>query len=330
MTNNFYIHIGAHKAASTTLQVNLSRYKDELLKKNNITYIGPAEISPSPIGEHFRKLSKGKLKNNFEFNESIKQCRAYLQEEFDCHENILLSWEGFLGHSSLNIYGGIYTHSQDVALSLELIFQKKLKSILLIIRQQHDFIESCYLQQVKECKSISFNEFTDNINTKKISWLKITESFPYQATKVIPFEIIHEIGSKRFIDLCVSHLTDIDINFEGTILNGHLNPSFSELGVKLSLETLPLLPPEKRRDFNKILFSQFSNINYPRASFFTKMTKNLIKSACEEDNIKTLKKYNTHLFLKGIGLEKELNETIKKHYSTILFHELSHSNKSES
>lgn len=314
MTQKIFIHIGAHKSASTTLQVNLEGYKNELLKNHNILYIGPAEISISPIGEHFRNLSKGKLSDKAQFNESINRCVSHYKKELSHHEKILLSWEGFLGHSSLNLYGGIYTHSKKVSESLNAIFDNKISSILLIIRNQNDFIESCYLQQIKECKTLSFHDFTNNINIKKISWFNVVNSFHQSKTKVVPFELINEVGTKRFIELCLSHLIQNKVTFDTPITNNHYNPSFSDLGVKLSHELLPLIPPEKRKTFNKILFNQFSNIDYPKASLFSEMTKNLIKSVCKEDNRLIFHTYKVDTFLQEENLVKELKAITQKYY----------------
>jgi len=292
-----FIHIGAHKSASTTIQVNLSANSSILLEDYGVEYIGPSLIQSSDIGRHFKDLACGNLVDNDSYAKSLeaaKECFIDTANEI-LSDNILISWEGFLGHSGLDKYQGIYPHSNKVSESIEYIFGEFNPRILLIIRRQDDFIESCYLQQIKECRSLSFSEFVDKIDINCLSWLDVYNSFNKyfeNSITVFPFELIREIGTSNYIQHCMSNLLGFDLKVDNFVIHECLNPSFSEYGVNMSLELLPKINESTRAELNKILFRQLSSNKYGKAKYFNQFERKLIKDKCFQSNYDIFTKLN--------------------------------------
>ncbi len=289
---NIYMHIGSHKSASKTLQRNLRMNLEVLRRDFNCYRIDDPIINKSDVGIHFRRLSRSMLYDSPSYNESLKRAK----DAFDDlivnveAEHILISWEGFLGHSALDRYGGIYTHSRFVADSLKIICSGYNARLLIVVRRQDDFIESCYLQQIKENRSLGFAEFTQMIDIGKISWVNVVRPFVEcfgDDFSVCPFEYIKEGGSLGFIEYCLSSLLNRSFKAVGFSIIEQANASFSKTGVDISRELLPKLPRKRRAELNKILFQEFSSIRYGKAKYFGGFERQLIKSHCFNSN-KTL------------------------------------------
>ena len=222
-------------------------------------------------------------------------------------ENILISWEGFLGHSGLDRYGGIYTHSRFVADSLKILCSAYTARLLIVARRQDDFIESCYLQQIKESRSLGFAEFTEMIDIGNISWEKVITQFVEcfgDNFSVCPFEYIKEAESAGFIEYCLSSLFGRSFKADGFSIIEKANVSFSKAGVDISRELLPQLPQERRAELNKILFQEFSSIRHGKAKYFGKFERQLIKSNCFDSN-KTL--FDKHIVREVSGRFFDMN-----------------------
>ena len=293
-----HLHIGAHKSASTTIQRNLINNIEKLNEEFELNFIGGTELSSRPIGQHFRKISKGYFTSDKydEYLSSIEAAKSSIIELLESikEANIIISWEGFLGHSALDKYEGIYTYSKQISESLKSIFVGYEPEITIVVRRQDDFIESCYLQQIKENRSLSFDEFISAINIKNISWLKIVNDFEGNFkgdVNVIPFESIKYLGTKSFLELFLSMVKGEHIKINDYTLVEKANPSFSALGVEVSRNLLPKLSKNRRGELNKILFSELSSVKYAKASFVNEFYRKLIVNKCSKENEVLFDKY---------------------------------------
>jgi len=284
-----FLHIGAHKSASTTIQVNLQVNSSLLSDRYGVEYIGPSIIQASSIGEHFKQLSNNTFIDEGSYKKSLLAAKNCLNEFVNGSllSNILISWEGFLGHSALDKYQGIYTHSDKVSESIKYIFGEFQPRILLVVRRQDDFIESCYLQQIKETRSLDFSEFVDKIDVNSLSWLDVYNSFNRcfkNSVTIFPFEIIREIGASSFIQYCMSTLLEFDLNTSEFEIHENFNASFSKYGVDISRELLPKVDKRVRPELNKILFRQLSSNKFGKAKYFNQFERRLIKAKCFQSN----------------------------------------------
>lgn len=300
-----YIHLGAHKSASTTLQRNLRINSKALYREYGLDYYGSQEIHTSDLGNHFKRLSKSRLEEKDEYDNSILNAKNELKRLIKSSSggDILMSWEGFLGHSALDLYGGIYTHSDMVADSIKKIFSDYDIRLLLVVRRQDSFIESCYLQQIKETRSLGFQEFTGEIDIKFISWLKVFNSFSSlfpNSVCICPFEYIRSVGAKGFLEYCLSSLLNFNFDASRFEILEQANASFSKEGVEISRDLLPEVSKKHRSELNRILFSEFSSRTGTKAKFFGEFEKKLIVRNESVDNARLFDDF----FVKEINGQK--------------------------
>ncbi|MGQ7298495.1 hypothetical protein [Marinobacter nauticus] len=297
MSKKIYVHIGAHKSASTTIQQNLAFNKDKL-KDSGVAYISPSEIAKSALGRHFRSISIGELDQEDSYLRSLSAARESMIKLLSQHQepNVVFSWEGFLGHSGLDLYNGFYTKIDVVSKSIKYIFGDYFFRILLVVRRQDDFIESCYLQQIKEQRSIDFVSFVDEIKPSKISWLYIAEILSNSVGRdnfsVIPFEAIKTLGTKKFIEKCLNLLLGGGNVGSDFICKESSNHSISAEGVDIALKALPLIAdPSEKKSFIRFVFSTFSSSKYGRARYFDSFNKRLMLKYCRDDNVTLFNRY---------------------------------------
>ena len=291
-----YLHIGAHKAASTTIQKNLIENRELLLERDGVRFLSRHDLSNSSFIEHFKNLSRRKGLQESEYRKSLEVARSSIVEtvnEFN-EEEIFISWEGIFGHSALDIYEGIYTHVERVAESLVYIADKIDIKVLLIVRRQDEFIESCYLQQVKERRTITFDEFTDKININNISWYEITkvlDKYLGEKIKIVPFEYIKDVGTRSFIEFVLFVLTGREILLDGFSITEKSNPSYSQYGVEMALELLPKLNKESQVKVGKMLFNELGNDKFKKARFFSNFNRSILLEFVQKDNTSLLDEY---------------------------------------
>jgi hypothetical protein len=293
-----YLHIGAHKCASTTLQINLGRNSETLREKYGLSYISPSNIALRPVGKHFMGIAAAHAGSHFDYDRSLNDARSDLlrMSSETAEGDLLLSWEGFCGHSSLDMYKGIYTHRDLICRSLTELLPDFDVRLLLIVRRQDEFVESCYLQQIKEQRALTFEDFTNPIDPNSISWLQLadvlSQAFGRERVTVIPFEMIRFSEGSSFFRTCLSSLTSrIYDDYEFDLID-QANPSISSVGVELALKMFPLMPEsERRKNAAKYLFTEFSSSKYGRSILFHDFTRRVLLEHCKSENEQLFAKY---------------------------------------
>jgi hypothetical protein len=291
------IHFGAHKAASTVIQQSFAKARDPLARDAGVRFAFAPDIHEGPFYRFFYErryldLPPGPLPQDV-----LKELRGDLGaicEGTAKEETLFLSAEGLLGHCSLDKYGGIYPHAPRMLQALREVTRDYDTSVVLIVRRQDDFIESCYLQQIKEGRTVTFHDFlhTQAIDRAKLSWRVIADTaaglFEPSKTLVLPFEEIRK-GPDRLFDPLAIFLTGAPLPIlaeESTRVAS--NPAISGLGVEVALATYPLLrdrlPEAAFRDWRLNLFHRFSSRHYPRAVLLTPAQRAEILATCAGDN----------------------------------------------
>jgi len=313
VAKRIYFHIGAHKSASTTLQVNMNKNRGYFEEEHGLSFLSNQDITGSEFCRHFKRISsKGVSLNQDEYEKSIEKARISLDGivERASGDDVFISWEGILGHSALDVYGGIYTHSDLVAESLRLISKNYPTKILMVVRKQDSFIESCYLQQIKEGRSISFNEFVDQIDVGNISWKPVVDNFSLLFDNnffVVPFEIIKELGTASFLEKVLSYVLGKNLSLDGVQITSQTNASMSNYGVDIAREVFPHLCKKNRDLVRKILFKDFSSAKFGKATFLNKFTRRLVNEKTTKDNLWLFDNYlkRFYLFVGLSGKERE-------------------------
>lgn len=299
MKKKLFLHIGAHKSASTTLQGSFFKNSSLLSGTHEIDYLGPERISKSPLGDYFRLLSQGRLTDDTKRRNSLDEAtdfaRALISES--TANQTLISWEGFLGHSALDHYQGLYTHYREVIDSIKSVFSEYDVNILLVLRRQDQFIESCYLQQIKERRLVDFDAFFNSIDQRRLSWLPIVEglasAFGRDRVVAMPFEMILAVGARQFVGLCLAELTKQP--FDGYLfdeVDAHANPSISGVGLELLKRMFELIEDlDRRRRCVRFVFSEFSSAEFGKPLLLREEERAEILRLCLAENRLIFERY---------------------------------------
>lgn len=297
MAKKVYLHIGAHKSASTTIQVNARASKSFLKNEYGVSTLLAEDISRTKFAEHFQCITgRGRVLGPEEYYESIQSAKLCMAEMIESctTEDVFISWEGVLGHCSLDLYGGIYTHSKLVAESLGAIFQAYPTKVIMLIRKQDTFIESCYLQQIKAGRFLSFDEFTNGIDVARMSWVDIANDLAEifgESLLIAPFEVIKELGTSIFVESTLSYLTGKTVTLDRTKITDRANESMSSYGVEIARELFPHLSDANRNALRKIIFTEFGGSRFGRAVYFNSFSRRLIAEATRVDNANLYQNY---------------------------------------
>ncbi|WP_157727421.1 hypothetical protein [Stappia sp. ES.058] len=291
------IHFGAHKAASTVVQQSFAKVRDHLALSCGLRFAFAPDFHTGAFYTFFyeRKyldLAPGPLPQ-----EILDELRADLDRLGDGMpdgETLLISAEGLLGHCSLDKYGGIYPHAPRMLQALREVTREHATRVVMIVRRQDTFIESCYLQQLKAGRTVTFHDFlhTHAIDTEKLSWKVIADTaadlFGAADTLVLPFEEIRK-GPDYIFDPLATFLTGAPIpELVEASTRVATNTAISGLGVEVALATYPLLrgrlSEEDFRAWRLNLFNRFSSRQYPRAILLSETQRAEILAICASDN----------------------------------------------
>ena len=298
------IHFGAHKAASTVIQQSFVKARGHLALAAGLRFAYAPDLIAGPFYTFFyeRKyldLAPGPLPQDIQHR--LRADLARISDGMKEDETLFISAEGLLGHCSLDKYGGIYPHAPRMLQALHEVTRDYDTSVVLIVRRQDSFIESCYLQQIKAGRTVTFHDFlhTHAIDTAKLSWQVIADTaadlFGTAKTLVLPFEEIQK-GPEYIFDPLATFLTGAPIPVlveESTRVT--TNTAISGLGVEVALATYPLLrgrlSEEDFRAWCLNLFHRFSSRHYPRAVLLSEEQRTDILATCASDNAALFRKH---------------------------------------
>jgi hypothetical protein len=288
-----YIHVGAHKSASTTIQQALVANKEPLEREHGVRFVNirSGAFYKFFYNRNYMNYPSGPLPSEVlaPLRENLEQMIAGIPQD----GALAISAEGFLSHCSLDKYGGIYPHSSRMLAALRDITAQYDTNIILITRRQDTFIESCYLQQIKEGRTITFQDFffpPHGARKNKLSWRIIADSMAENFGKdkilILPFEEIRK-GPEHLLDPISEFIIGEPV--PGLVsAAGAANPSISGIGVEVALATFPILkgrvPPHIFNGWRKDLFRRFSSRIYPKAVLFSEEQRRDILTACAADN----------------------------------------------
>lgn len=148
-----YIHIGTHKAGSTTIQETLEKESSRLAKEG-IYYFGRF-FGLSRIMREMMEYDV-ELVNNFktEVERELKESQSIAPHTY------VISNEKFSGHKLF-----AYKNAPVIAKTLHEVFEPYNFDIKIVvyIRRQDKYLESMYVQKIKSLASYTFDEFLNTI-----------------------------------------------------------------------------------------------------------------------------------------------------------------------
>ena len=156
--HKLYLHVGLHKTGTSSIQESLIKNK-KFLKKEDIIVLS-----------NLPNISQISRQNSL--NDSlIKKCILELHDNLSRYQTkpvkIIISNEGLSG----NPYNG-YKYTKAIAENLSKVTKSIDTKIIIYLRKQDEFVESLYIQSIKEGKTHDFNEFLKSFRNNAFDWCK--------------------------------------------------------------------------------------------------------------------------------------------------------------
>jgi hypothetical protein len=277
--NILYIHIGTHKTGSTAIQNIISRNV-----KIDAKYIQP--------GDEFLSICEDTENNAINLTKS-KEFKSFLLNELSRkYSKYIISEEEFSG----NIFT-CYKDSKNIAKRLKLATKDIFPSVKIIvyIRNQAEWIQSMYTQEIHQGGSLFFKDFLGKIEDDVIDWQHVIGSYESEFGKE---NIIVKRYDKSLFLKKNSFLKDffetIQLDYSELIMSKktyNVNSGYSRNALEFARAVNHGLSSIERQYLRHELQKIDSKKPFENYSFFSKYERNDFVLRHEESNNKILKKY---------------------------------------
>ncbi len=208
-------------------------------------------------------------------------------------ETILISSEGLLGGRPTR-GEGLYPDAVQFLSSVRSVFAERRLRVILYVRRQDRFLESCYVQDIHEGKSMAtFEDYLrDDVGEGDLSWLhyadRIASVVGADNLSVREFESIRH-GFQPFALDFLQHV----INPKGlAIPEVNANPSLTSEGLELARLIMPRVGRDAWPEFLTLLQRHLSiNGGGTRVELFTPSQREALLQRYREDLEQALAKY---------------------------------------
>jgi len=292
---DIYIHIGAHKTGSTMLQSILNQIQNDLVTLS---------VSYESVGH---TLGVFLQRNSPLPTDKIQSTRDSMKEMLDAkqEQSFIFSNESYCGD-----FQDAYSKVGDISADLYAIFDGIANiKILMYVRSQDKFLESSYIQSIKQGETHTFEKFLIEYPVDKLHWDSIIEQyatvFGKENITVLPFEMIKD-PTDNFFD---AFLKNMGINVQLDMPNSELpkfNESYSETGLEIALRCNPILEPKERVRLRLFIEKNFFSTPENKPILFSKQDRREFMEMYQESNERLystyLQDFNKPIYRKQYGL----------------------------
>jgi hypothetical protein len=290
-----FVHIGAHKAASSFLRANLNLHKDRLMEEHGLGLVTRAALMPSAFGEEIYEVSQGRHPETDVTDAAKESLRSLLP---DGDDNVLISNEDLICHLQIQDF---YQNAERAIRYLRTALCAFDLHVIFYIRKQADYLESIYMQFVHLGRRVKFAKFLERAAPVDLSWLRAVEdmerALPPGRLHLRTYEqirLLGEIGFYRdFLSLCrVTGVEDFTIN-EQYAKGRPANRSYGQLGMQIAQRVNPLLSRKKEKKvLRRFLQEHFSTATHPRAVLLNEEQRKAIFETYRESNRRLFERYD--------------------------------------
>jgi hypothetical protein len=178
MSQQFFLHLGLHKTATTATQNYLLKISDHLLA-NDVLYI-PLHKIRTEISPLICSMRSKQLHILFELLESFS------------NKKIILSDENILGGTGVLKDGNLYCNAKNRVVSFCKEAGRRPVTLFLTLREPGPYITSMYCEYLRHGDFITFADYIRNFNLENFSYARIfawLKKLPRNTRViVIPFE----------------------------------------------------------------------------------------------------------------------------------------------
>jgi hypothetical protein len=298
-----FVHIGAHKTASTFLQANLNIHKRRLMEEQGLGLLTRADLLPSDFGKEIYRVSQGEHSDTDVTDAARESLRTLLPAECG---NILITNEDLICHLEIRDF---YQHAESAARYLRTALSDYDCHVIFYIRKQTDYFESIYMQLVHLGRRLKFGQFMKRAADVDLSWLRVVEAIdqalPPGRLHLRTYEQIRNIGEtnfyREFLSLCkIDDVESYDIDQE--YAKGRpANRSYGQLGMQIAHRVNPLLSPKERKLFRRFLQEHFSTATHPRAELLDEEQRRAMEDQYRESNRQLFERYDFGIDGRSLG-----------------------------
>lgn len=300
MKQKLYVHLGVHKTASSLLQKHL-RMNSRVLERLGVSYVNLQGTSTrEQLMKKLQILFKISSKtDNYLKTDEFRDFTEFLPKLIINRDSdtYIISDERIMG-SMLGYTRVLYPFAPVVAKAFCAAFQDLFDLRFLIYIRNHDtFIESAYLQYLREGHFIKPKEYLARIDLLGLSWKSVVDSFSNEVGEEKVFLRTYEYintGVKSFVYdyLNIFKKIDQDLKIKGAVIN----PKFSAKAMEMFIANAPEMNKKERHNYQIELKKNYPEPQYQRANILSIEEREKFKSLYFAEHISLCKKF---------GLNKE-------------------------
>ncbi len=293
-----YIHLGAHKTATTLLQ-NILKHNEAALESRGVARV---KIQPRHLFWHFLrdKDREAFIKRRRTFGRKLK---AFNQD----WSNAILTSETLFGTSDLGGCTTVYPNADMVLKVLAQLTQGMSRKIIFYVRRQDDFIEASFINRLQTLATSihldhsrlladdswsNFDTYLNSFDAHALSWLNLADRmashFGAENLIIRPFETIRrgkEAYARDFLSsICATDGLDLTPEI-------YENRSFSAHALSEFLRLAPLQDFKDLRSLRLRLQETYPNTIYPRPTLLSDHQRDAILRAHHDSNTKLFETY---------------------------------------
>lgn len=275
------VHLGFHKTGSTFLQSSLYRSARE---RAGLMHLLPNGVGVFNAGDLLTRrhsfLQNIRSNNGAVLLEAERDLRRVLKHH-DC--DLLLSNENLLGDQLGQEESRIlYPLAPSVLAFFDRFADARSIEYVFYVRSQADFVESTYLNLVRDGYDGTFDAYLRRIDLPSLDYLAFFNRLAEATTSkiaVIPFELVR-VSEATLLE------TMVDIVGGDVTLSPSPNTraSLSYIGIEIALRSYPMLDPEERRLLSEFLAVHFSIETHERMTLFEASERAEIVDMFRESN----------------------------------------------
>jgi len=282
-----YCHVGAHRAGSSFLQATMALNRP-VLAEQGLSYIDKYQFGKTLAFTHLQNLWDKDLDRAVDADAAREDFQALVAGQM--HGAVLVSHENLLGR--LYSGQGLYP-SAEVLLArlLHLCAPHRLR-IILVLRNQVDFIESVYVWRAMLGNDLDIPKYLAKIGSEQHSWLdvltRIERVIPLPDLLVMPFEAVLG-GSQAFVRTFLT-LVGVQVAHDLPLPDGQ-NASLSSAALEIQSFAGRLLDKADHHTLRLFLQRHFPQSKYGRPVVLSDAQKESLRARHAAPNAQAFERF---------------------------------------
>jgi hypothetical protein len=287
------IHLGFHKTASSFLQSSLYASATER--------VGGLHVLPNGFGVLNAAATLTKRHRFLRLLETADQASLSVAEAdmrsliWPFRDGVLLTNENLLG-DQLGQSGSrlLYPLAVRVLEFFDRLSDSYSVEYVFYVRNQAEFIESSYLNLVRDGYGETFDEYLRSFEIDSLDYARFFKKLADETRNVItviPYEIVKSTPDRLLNSMCELLGGNLSL-----VPSTNTRPSLSYVGLEIALRSFPLLNFEERRLLSEFLAENFSSLTHEKMMLFELEEKTALRSRFAASNAALFRDYISPIY----------------------------------